>query len=445
MSDEKNKSKKNRIRYFAIAIVAIIILIALILLVWTYTEGDALNALNVFKEPEAFIRIDASGGIVYVYHEGGDPFDMDKMWVSIDGLIIPSEKLTLLSDAGTKFSPGDIIGIETTEHERPSTLILWYEGREGVRELARSGLTPQPTPTPVPTPVPTPQPTPEPPVEQTPSQEAGVVQLWPLSGPPVPTPTQLQTVITFEVSTASGDQPLTVQFRDTTQECIVDRLWEFGDGTEIATERFVSHKYVYPGTYMATLSIIFCNGYESPAAFKQIHVSPIAREDSYITGFRSATILPGGVLDFIVKSNVEIRVGGRLYLLQENDAVKIEIPSGGQGVITVMNNVIVDLTLPTSVLYVNGEEIARGNVARTNGITYSNLAVSDLSLHVSPGPSAEINGIVNGYNVISPNTEYGYFINNIGQDSTNKLILDAREQRFVLQSGIKGITQVTAG
>ncbi|MCL2460757.1 MAG: hypothetical protein FWF19_05340, partial [Euryarchaeota archaeon] len=112
--------------------------------------------------------------------------------------------------------------------------------------------------------------------------------------------------------------------------------------------------------------------------------------------------------------------------------------------ITVLGNVIVDLTLPTSILYINEEEIARGSVIRINGISFSNLAVSNLSLHVSQGPSAEINGIVNGYNVISPNSEYGYVISNIGPDSVNRMIIDAREQRFVIQAGIKGITQVTA-
>jgi len=449
MSNEEKKSKRNTIRYLAIAVVALIVLAALAFLVLTQTEGNFFG--EFFGEPQASIRIDGYEETVYIYHEGGDPLDMGKIRaarVVIDGstVNIPSEQLKLFSGTGWTFATGNIISTVVTEYERPSTLILWYEGRGGLRELTRGELTPKPTPVPTQMPVVTHTIVPE--VQQTPSQsiEPGVVQIWPIGSQvtQIPTFAPVTIPITFDVSTTSGEQPLTVQFRDTTQGCIVERLWEFGDGAK-DTERITSHKYAYPGTYMATLSVTFCDDFDSPAAFQQIFVHPIAREDSYITGFKGATILPGGMLDFIVKNGVELRVGGRLYPLKENDAVRIELKSGGHGAITIMGNVIIDLVIPTSALYVNGEEIARGNVVRTNGITFSNLAISDLSLHVSPGPSAEITGIVNGYNVISPNKEYGYFISNIGQDSTNKLILDAKEQRFVLQAGIKGITQVTAG
>jgi len=449
MSDEGKKSNTKIFRYVAITLAAIIITIAFALLILTITGMDP------FGEPQASIHIDGSGGTVYVYHEEGDPLAMNKILVVLvasDGSTfnIPSEQVTLLSNAGTRFSQGDAISIEIAEYERPSTLIVLYQGTEGSRELARSELIPL-TPMPTPTPIPVVTQITVPEVQESPAQhpgstsQTGTAQIWPLVSTvtPVPTLVPVETAITFEVSTTSGEQPLTVQFRDTTQDCIVDRLWEFGDGGE-STERFTSHTYVYPGTYMATLSATFCNGYESPAAFEQIHVSPVAREDSYITGFRSGTIQPGGQLDFIAKNNVDIRVGGRLYPLQENDIVKIELISAGQGTITVIGNVIIDLTLPTSILSINGEEIARGSLIRTNSISFSSLAVSDLSLHISQGPSAEINGIVNGYNVISPNNEYGYIISNIGQDSINRLILDAREQRFVLQAGIKGITQVAA-
>jgi PKD repeat protein len=235
-----------------------------------------------------------------------------------------------------------------------------------------------------------------------------------------------------------------VQFKDTTEECTASRLWEFGDGEE-STDPYTSHTYIYPGTYVATLSVTFCNGYENPAAFEQIHVESIIREDSYITGFKNATILPGGVFNFILKNNANLRVGGRWYTLQENDAVKLELSSSGQGAITVIGNVIIDLVLPEAILFVNGEEITKGSITQSNGIPFSSFAVSELSLYISPGQNAEINGSINGYNVISPNTEYEYFIHNIGPDSTGKMIIDAKDQKFVLQAGMKGITQVTSG
>jgi hypothetical protein len=456
MSGDEKKQNMNIIRYTAIGVIAVVVILALILLILTYLgEND-----NIVGEFQTSIRIDANGESVYVYHEGGDLLEMNRIQASIDGFNVAPGRITLLSSRGLHFVPGDVIGIETVGYERPSTLILWYTEAKGAKELARAELAPFST-TPV-TPTQTQYSTNTHPVqteiitaevtqivvnEQNPADdsETGIVQLWPQETKVTPTPTlePLVSDVTFEISTNSGEQPLTVQFKDTTEECAATHLWEFGDGEE-STDRFTSHTYIYPGTYTATLSVTFCNEYKSPAASEQIHVEPITREDGYVTGFKGAIILPGGMLNFIVKNNVGLRVGGRLYTLQENDAVKIELISSGNGAITVIGNVIVDLVLPESILSINGEEIAKGSVIQTTGIQFSNLAVSELSLHIAPGQSTEINGAINGYNVISPNMEYGYFIHNIGPDSTGKMIVDAREQKFVLQAGIKGITQITS-
>ena len=456
MSDDEKKPNKNIIRYAAIGVIAVIIILALILLILTYLG----ETTTIAGDLQASIRIDADGEVVYVYHEGGDPLEMNRIQVSIDEFNIAPERVTLLSNRGLHFIQGDVIGIETVGYERPSTLILWYDETKGTKELARAEL-PPPLTIPV-TPTQTQYSTDTRPKtetilpevtqivvnEQKPSDESetAFVQIWPLEtkATPIPTLEPPKSLITFEISTNTGEQPLTVQFKDTTEECAVSRLWEFGDGEE-STDRFTSHTYIYPGTYVATLSMTFCNGYESPAAFEQIHVEPVIREDSYVTGFKNATILPGGLLNFISKNNVDLRVGGRWYTLQKNDAVKLEVISGGQGAITVIGNVIVDLVLPETILSINGEEITKGSITQTNGIPFSNLAVSELSLYISPGKSVEINGVINGYNVISPNMEYGYFIHNIGPDSTGKMIIDAKDQRFVLQAGMKGITQVASG
>ena len=457
MSDEEKKPNINTIRYAAIGVLAVIITLALILLILTYLGENATNA----GELQASIRIDTHDESVFVYHEGGDPLDMNKIQASINGFSVAPERITLLSSRGLSFIPGNVLGIETAGYERPSTLILWYNDVNGEKELARAELIPSFT---IPaSPTQTQYSTNTRPVqtdtiiaevtqiavnEQKPaddSKRGPIVQLWPLEPKvtPTPPPTLEPPVsgITFEVSTSSGEQPLTVQFKDTTEECTTNRLWKFGDGEE-STDQFTSHTYIYPGTYTVTLSLTFCNEHENRAASEQIHVEPITRDDSYITGFKPATIQPGGRLNFIAKNNVDLRVGGRLYTLKENDAVKIELRSSGQGVITVIGSVIIDLVLPGSTLSINGEELASGSVTQTNGISFSDLAVSELSLHISPGQSAEIKGVVNGQNVISPNTKYGYFIHNIGPDSLGKMIIDAKEQKFVVQAGIKGVTQM---
>jgi PKD repeat protein len=458
MSDEeKNEEKKsnvNTIRYIAIAVVAVIIALAVAYLLSLFV-GSEINipTINIPAigigtpiPPQASIRVDGSGETVYVYHEGRDPLDMNHLRITIGGQEVSQAHIQLTSGTSL-FASGDSITVETRSYFRPGLLAVWYDEGESSSQLAVADLMPLPTPMPTPIPVPTfsvEPPTPAPTVQVTYAQP-GVVQLWPLEKEitPVPTLNRPETLITFDVSTSSGEQPLAVEFKDTTDECVLDRFWEFGDGGT-SIERFTVHRYIYPGTYVATLSVTFCNGRESSAAFQQIHVEPSKREDGYITGFKNATILPGGSLNFVVENNaVSIRVGGRLYTLHAKDAVQIDIISGGQGSITAINNVLIDVVLPQGVLYVNGEEIARGRISRTSPISYSNLAVSDMSLHVSRGTSAEINGLVNGYYVISPNTEFGYLLTNIGPDSTGKMILDAREQSFVLQAGIKRIEQIT--
>ena len=461
MSDEEKKSNVNTIRYIAIAVVAVIIALAAVYLLSSFVgSGVNLSELNLPIDlsailsaigignpapPQASIRVDGQGETVYLYHEGGDPLGMSHLRITIGGMEVAPVYIQFTSSTSSQFAYGDIISVDTRAYFRPSQLALWFDEGESSEQLVVADLMPAPTPVPTPIPVPTypmEMPTPVPTVEIT-YTEPGVVQLWPLEKEitPVPTLNRPETLITFDVSTSSGEQPLTVEFQDTTNECVVDRFWEFGDGGT-STERFAVHRYAYPGIYVATLSVTLCNGRENPAAFQQIHVDPSKREDGYIAGFRGATILPGGSLNFVVQSSaVNIRVGGRLYTLHAKDAVQIDIISGGQGAITAINNVLIDVVLPQGVLYVNGEEIAEGRIARTNPISYSNLAVSDMSLRVFRGMSSDINGIVNGYHVISPNNEFGYLLNNVGPDSTGKMILDAREQSFVLQAGIRGIKQ----
>lgn len=84
----------------------------------------------------------------------------------------------------------------------------------------------------------------------------------PSGDPPNSTPTA---VATFTPET--GTAPLEVEFAsggsfDPDGE-IVSYTWEFGDGTERAHGPVVTHTYVYPGTYTATLSVTDDSGAEA--------------------------------------------------------------------------------------------------------------------------------------------------------------------------------------
>ncbi len=61
--------------------------------------------------------------------------------------------------------------------------------------------------------------------------------------------------VSFEADHVTGEQPLHVQFSDTTQGQVEVWLWDFGDGTT-SEEQNPQHVYEAPGAYTVSLSVI---------------------------------------------------------------------------------------------------------------------------------------------------------------------------------------------
>ena len=59
----------------------------------------------------------------------------------------------------------------------------------------------------------------------------------------------------FTASRIQGNPPLAVEFSDTSVGKIIDRCWDFGDGTLINAERCLVHTYATPGNYDVRLII----------------------------------------------------------------------------------------------------------------------------------------------------------------------------------------------
>lgn len=59
----------------------------------------------------------------------------------------------------------------------------------------------------------------------------------------------------FIASTQKGTVPLTVKFSDTSTGKIINRLWDFGDGSLISSEQYPVHTYSKPGNYNIRLII----------------------------------------------------------------------------------------------------------------------------------------------------------------------------------------------
>ena len=58
----------------------------------------------------------------------------------------------------------------------------------------------------------------------------------------------------FSVDQSSGWIPLKIRFSDRSQGAVVNRSWDFGDGTT-STEKYPSHTYIIPGNYTAGLTV----------------------------------------------------------------------------------------------------------------------------------------------------------------------------------------------
>ena len=81
-------------------------------------------------------------------------------------------------------------------------------------------------------------------------------------------------VASFTADVTSGFEPLTVQFRDTSNSHPSSWLWDFGDGTT-STEKNPSHTYATPGSYSVNLTVTNAIGSNSTVQNNYITVSKL--------------------------------------------------------------------------------------------------------------------------------------------------------------------------
>lgn len=69
----------------------------------------------------------------------------------------------------------------------------------------------------------------------------------------IPQQTHESAITSFITSTQKGYLPLTVKFLDTSTGEVIDRNWDFGDGTLVNLDRSPVHTYTIPGSYSIRL------------------------------------------------------------------------------------------------------------------------------------------------------------------------------------------------
>jgi len=267
----------------ALSRTSIIVIVVSIILIVAAAGAMIFLTSSPDKVPRMNATVEASGNVVYLYHDGGDQFPKDRLLIRINGEDIPDTQVSLLHSQDWPWTAGKTIKVQYSGSSSPDTVqVIYRNGQKQtvvVSQQLQSG-TPIPVPTSV-TGVPTitsstPVPT-EPgvtPGEIIPVETPGTSLILPITMViPQVTPAPLQAG--FVAAPTSGQLPLAVQFTDLSTGIPTKWAWNFGDGS-VSTERTPVHTYTMPGIY--TVSLVVENKFGS--------------DKKTITGYISAGIAP---------------------------------------------------------------------------------------------------------------------------------------------------------
>lgn len=434
------------IRYIIVAAVAI----AAILI------GAVFFVMPMFadKAPVVSFNPSQTGEDLFLYHAGGDALSQGFLGVLINGAPVPADKYMLMGGATWPWNSGAVLRIDTTGYNKPATVALTYTPKSTAYTIYSTSVAPTPTPTPTPEPIITPDQGPvtvngtaanisdsngQPPISQTPQT---------VSEPAV-TPVQTvlpgaSTPVVMDVQPASGTAPLTVQCNDLTGGCVRNRVWNFGD-SQTSMKRNPVHVYPFPGTYNLTLDVKFCDPDDNPVELptKSIVVEPSTRHDTLAQGTGNAKVLAGGTLFFTVKGpGTNVRIGGRDHYLKKGDHASIRLGSDGNGDISVVSSAILRCNYSNATLTVNGEDVETGTISAINIDQYLQFETADLTVKVLTGRDGA-KGMVDGQPVIQASPGQQILLNNVGVDSSGKLLFSVQDSAGFTFRGGTGSYEVT--
>lgn len=242
----------------------IIIAVSVILIVAAAGVVLFMNS-SPAKVPNMTATVEAAGNVVYLYHDGGDPFPKDNLLIRINGEDIPADSYSLLHSQDWPWTAGKTVKVQYNGAGSPQLVqgIFKNGNKETVvfsQQIQAPAVIPISTVTSLtPTVQATAVPTTNTSSGTTTSPGTGpvVTQVIPVVFPSTispPAATPAPPVADFTAKPLSGSNPLIVHFTDQSSGIPSAWNWNFGDGTT-STDQNPVHTYLAAGTFTVSLTV----------------------------------------------------------------------------------------------------------------------------------------------------------------------------------------------
>ena len=243
----------------------IIIAVSVVLIVAAVVVVLFMNS-NPTKVPNMTATVEAAGNVVYLYHDGGDPFPKNNLLIRINGEDIPPDSYTLLHSQDWPWTAGKTVKVQYNGAGNPESVqVVYVNGNK--QTVVFSQQIQAPAVIPISTVIPVPSTT-VPATAVPTTSTVSIVTVPPGTGPfatptvpvviptstPLPAVTSAPPLADFIAQPLSGANPLIVHFTDQSSGVPVSWNWDFGDGTTSSDQNPV-HTYSMPGTFTVSLTV----------------------------------------------------------------------------------------------------------------------------------------------------------------------------------------------
>jgi len=246
----------------ALSRTSIIVIVISIILIVAAAGVMIFFSSSPDKVPRMNATVEASGNVVYLYHDGGDQFPKDRLLIRINGEEVQDSQVSLLHSQDWPWTAGKTIKVQYSGSSSPDNVqVIYRNGQKQTVVVTQQllGSTPTPVTTTI-TVVPTitsstSLPT-EPGITQEviiPVQTSEIPGILPMTMV-IPRVTPAPPRADFVAMPVSGQLPLDVQFTDLSTGIPTKWSWNFGDGS-VSAERTPLHRYSTPGSYSVSLVV----------------------------------------------------------------------------------------------------------------------------------------------------------------------------------------------